>query len=341
MSGAARAAGRVLAALGLVTALLAPTALAAQKPRVLILTTGGTIAGGQAGVDLIGAVPRIAELADITVEEIVRVGSSAITPAHWLTLARRINEVFRADPGLTGVVVTHGTDSMEETSYFLHLTVRDERPVVVTGAMRGPTAISADGPANVIAAVRTASARDARGKGVLVVLNDEIHSARDVRKTDSNRVDAFQSPEWGAIGIVDADTVLIHRSLLTRHTTGSQLELPADTLPLVAIVADYAGSDGSVVRDWVKKGASGIVVTAFANGRTSPATTAAVREVTEAGTPVVLGSRVQEGRVMGNRGEGRIIAAGDLPPHKARVLLMLALARTRDPAELRRIFETH
>jgi L-asparaginase len=330
MSGAARAAGRVLAALGLVTALLAPTALAAQKPRVLILTTGGTIAGGQAGVDLIGAVPRIAELADITVEEIVRVGSSAITPAHWLTLARRINEVFRADPGLTGVVVTHGTDSMEETSYFLHLTVRDERPVVVTGAMRGPTAISADGPANVIAAVRTASARDARGKGVLVV-----------RKTDSNRVDAFQSPEWGAIGIVDADTVLIHRSLLTRHTTGSQLELPADTLPLVAIVADYAGSDGSVVRDWVKKGASGIVVTAFANGRTSPATTAAVREVTEAGTPVVLGSRVQEGRVMGNRGEGRIIAAGDLPPHKARVLLMLALARTRDPAELRRIFETH
>jgi L-asparaginase len=230
---------------------------------------------------------------------------------------------------------------MEETSYFLHLTVDDERPVVVTGAMRGPTAVSADGPANVIAAVKTALAPAARGKGVLVVLNDEIHSARDVRKTDSNRVDAFQSPEWGAIGIVDADTVLIRRAPLTRHTTGSELELPADTLPFVPIVSDYAGADGSVIREWVRKGAAGLVVTAFANGRTSPATTAAVREVAEAGTPVVLGSRVQEGRVMGSRGQGRVIAAGDLPPHKARVLLMLALARTRDPAELRRIFETY
>jgi L-asparaginase len=336
-----RAAVRLLAAAALAVALYAPTELAAQKPRLLILTTGGTIAGGQAGSDLIGAVPRIADYAEITVEEIVRVGSSAITPAHWLTIARRINAAFSADAGLAGIVVTHGTDSMEETSYFLHLTVRDERPVVVTGAMRGPTAVSADGPANVVAAVRTAISRDARAKGVLVVLNDEVHSARDVRKTDSNRVDAFQSPEWGAIGIVDSDTVRIHRSVLTRHTATSELQLPADTLPMVAIASDYAGADGSVIRDWAKKGASGIVVSAFANGRMSPATTAAVREVAEAGTPVVLGSRVQEGRVMGNRGQGRIIAAGDLPPHKARVLLMLALARTRDPAELRRIFETH
>jgi L-asparaginase type II len=329
------------AAAALLALALLPAAAAAQKPRVLVLTTGGTIAGGQAGQDLIGAVPQIGELAEITVEEVVRVGSSAITPAHWLTLGRRINQAFRDDPGLAGIVVTHGTDSMEETSYFLHLTVRDERPVVVTGAMRGPTAVSADGPANVIAAVKTAIARDARAKGVLVVLNDEIHSARDVRKTDSNRVDAFQSPEWGAVGIVDADTVLIHRSVLTRHTTASELELPSDTLPLVAIVSDYAGSDGSVIRDWAKKGVSGLVVTAFANGRTSPATTAAVREVAAAGIPIVLASRVQEGRVMGDRGEGRIIAAGDLPPHKARVLLMLALAHTRDAAELRRIFETH
>jgi L-asparaginase len=324
----------------LVASLLGPAPLAGQKPRLLILTTGGTIAGGQAGSDLIGAVPRIADYADITVEEIVRVGSSAITPAHWLTLARRVNQAFADDRGLAGIVITHGTDSMEETSYFLHLTVRDERPVVVTGAMRGPTAVSADGPANVVAAVRTAVSPGARGKGVLVVLNDEIHSARDVRKTDSNRVDAFQSPEWGAIGIVDADTVLIHRTLVRRHTAGSELTLPADTLPLVAIVADYAGADGSVIRDWARKGVSGLVVSAFANGRTSPNTSAAVREVTEAGMPVVLGSRVQEGRVMGNR-QGRVIAAGDLPPHKARVLLMLALARTKDPAELRRIFETY
>lgn len=321
--------------------LLLPVAAAAQRPRVLILTTGGTIAGGQAGADLVGAVPQIAEVADVTVEEIVRVGSSAITPAHWLALARRVNQALRDDPGLAGVVITHGTDSMEETSFFLHLTVRDARPVVVTGAMRGPTAVSADGPANLIAAVTVAAAPAARAHGVLVVLNDEIHGARDVRKTDSNRVDAFQSPEWGAIGIVDADTLLIHRTPLTRHTTGSELDLPGDTLPLVPIVADYAGSDGSVLRMWVERGASGIVVQGFANGRTSPATTAAVRDIAAAGVPVVLASRVQEGRVMGNRGEGLVIAAGDLPPHKARVLLMLALARTRDAAALRRIFATY
>jgi L-asparaginase len=320
--------------------LFVPTEAAAQQPRVLILTTGGTIAGGQPGVDLIGAVPRIAELADVTVEELVRVGSSAITPAHWIALARRINRAFQDDPGLAGIVVTHGTDSMEETSYFLHLTVRDSRPVVVTGAMRGPTAVSADGPANLISAVRVAVAPEAGGHGVLVVLNDEIHSARDVRKTDSNRVDAFQSPEWGAIGVVDSDTVLLHRRLLTRHTVQSELGEVPDTLPLVPVVMDYIGSDASELRMWADRGASGVVVQAFANGRTSPAMTAAIQDVSAAGIPVVLASRVQEGRVM-SRGDGLVITAGDLPPHRARVLLMLALAQTRTAEDLWRIFLTY
>ena len=264
-----------------------------------------------------------------------------MTPAHWLTLARRINQAFQSDPGLAGVIITHGTDSMEETSYFLHLTVKDSRPVVVTGAMRGPNAVSADGPANVISAVRVAISPEASGHGVLVVLNDEIHSARDVRKTDGNRVDAFQSPEWGAIGVVDVDEVLIHRKLTSRHTVNSELFLPGDTLPLVPIIADYAGSDGSELRMWAERGAAGVVVQAFANGRASPAIREAIGDLTAAGVPIVLASRVQEGRVMANQGQGLIIAANDLPPHRARVLLMLGLANTSDPDELRRFFLTH
>src|SRR5690606_34856347 len=199
----------------------------------------------------------------LTVEEFSRVGSSSITPTHWLGLARRINEVFQQDPDLRGVVVTHGTDSMEETSYFLHLTVQDERAVVVTGAMRGPGAVSADGPANLVSAMRVAVAPESKGLGVLVVLNDEVHSARDVRKMDSNRVEAFQSPEWGALGVVDSDTLMIHRHPVRPHTARSMLALPDDSLPLVPIVTDYAGSDGSVVREWMRRGARGIVVQGF------------------------------------------------------------------------------
>ena len=209
------------------------------------------------------------------------------------------------------MIVTHGTDTMEETAYFLHLTVKDERPVVVTGAMRGPTAVSADGPANVISAARVAVTPSARGQGVLVVLNDEVFSARDVRKMDSNRVDAFRS-EWGILGLVDADGVVLRHSLLTRHTTRSELVLPADSvLPNVPVVSDYAGSDGAIIRELAQKGVAGIVVQAFANGRASPGTTAAMRDVAAAGVPIALASRVSEGRVMA-RDQGLVIAAGDL-----------------------------
>jgi L-asparaginase len=304
---------------------------------VLVITTGGTI--GLSGQELVEAVPQLAEVANITVEEYVRFGSSSMRPEHWVGLARRIAQVFREDAGLHGVIVTHGTDTMEETAYFLHLTVKDERPVVVTGAMRGPTAVSADGPANVIAAARVLVTPEARGQGVLVVLNDQVHSARDVRKMDSNRVDAFRS-EWGPLGLVDSDRVLMRHSLRTRHTMASELDLPADSLPYVPVVDDFAGSDGSVIRALAAQGVSGIVVQAFANGRASPGTTAAMLEVAAAGVPIALASRVAEGRVM-DRDQGLLIAAGDLSPQKARVLLMLALGRTRDAAELRRIFATY
>jgi L-asparaginase len=330
-----------------VSLLLASLSLAAQNPpataplpRVLVLTTGGTI--GLNGQELVEAVPQLANIAQITVEQVVSFGSSSMRPEHWVLLGRRINRAFQEDRGLAGIILTHGTDTMEETAYFLHLTVKDERPVVVTGAMRGPTAVSADGPANVVSAAKVAVDPAARGQGVLVVLNDWVHSARDVRKTDSNRVDTFQS-EWGPLGIVDADGVLFHRALLTRHTTRSELQLPADSiLPNVPVVADYAGSDGSLIRQLAQQGVAGIVVQAFANGRASPGTTAAMREVAAAGTPVALTSRVPEGRVMNtSRGNDLVIPAGDLSPQRARVLLMLALLKTEEASELTRLFRTH
>jgi L-asparaginase len=323
---------------------------AQQLPRVLVIATGGTIAGqaqgGQlTGSQLVEAVPELGAVAHVTVEEFSRVGSSAITPDHWLRLSRRVNQVFADDPDLAGVLVTHGTDTMEETGYFLHLTVTDERPVVMVGSMRVSSAVSADGPANLLSGVRVAVTPEARSQGVLVVLNDEIHSARDVRKTDNNRVDTFASSEWGALGVVDADRVLFRRAVSTRHTTTSELHVdPAvERLADVPIVADFAGTDAALLRHAHANGAAGIVVQAFGGGRASPAVRRAVAEIAEDGVPVVLGSRVPEGRVMGSDEAVAtgVLSAGDLPPHKVRVLLMLALLEDRTPAALQRLLDTH
>jgi L-asparaginase len=315
-----------------------------------VIATGGTIAGrsegGQlTGAQLVEAVPQLADVATLEVEEFSRIGSSAMTPDHWLRLARRINEIFAARPEVAGVVVTHGTDTMEETGYFLHLTVDDERPVVMVGSMRIASAVSADGPANLLSGVRVAASEDARGRGTLVVLNDEIHSARDVRKTDNNRVDTFVSAEWGALGIVDADRIVFRRLLATRHTTSSEVRLSPDiaALPVVPIIADYAGSDGGVLRGLVGSNAQAVVVQAFGGGRPSPETRRSITEVAGSGIPVVLASRVPAGRVMASVADldRGVLAAGDLPSHKVRVLLMLALTSDRSASELQHLLDTH
>ena len=340
---------RLALALACAAPLAANSVAAQEHPRVLVIATGGTIAS-RPGIDqltgaaLVEAVPDLADVARIEVEEFSRIGSSGMTPDHWLRLSRRVNQLFADDAGLAGVVVTHGTDTMEETAYFLHLTVRDERPVVLTGSMRSATAVSADGPANLLSGVRVAVSEAARGHGVLVVLNDEIHSARDVRKTDNNRVQTFTSREWGALGVVDADGVRLHRRLLSRHTVGSGLSLgDAATLPTVPIVADFAGSDGSAVHAWVERGVDGLVVQAFGGGRGSPGMRRAAQDAAAAGVAVVMASRVPEGRIMRSVAwaEQGIVAAGDLPPHKARVLLMLSLLRTRAAAEIQALFDAH
>lgn len=333
-----------LAALLCVLGLMAPQPLSAQddgRPRVVIVTTGGTIAsrpvGSLAGDSLVAAVPELLDHADVRVEEIYRIGSSQMTPAHWLTLAERVNALFAGDPGLAGIVVTHGTDTLEETAFFLNLTVHDTRPVVLVGSMRSANAISADGPANLLNGVRVAVSPEASGKGVLVVLNEDIAAARDVWKTHNQRVETFESPELGFLGWVDPDAVAFHRAPLRPHTSESPFDVGAlDALPRVEIVPDYTGNDGTLLEHVAATGPDGIVVITFAGGRMSAGMRRAVGSVAATGMPVVMASRVPGGRIVGDPAEplGALLAP-DLSAHKARILLMLALTRTRDLDELR------
>src|SRR5687767_12948733 len=239
----------VAASLAFVTA---SGAQAAQPlPTVVVLSTGGTIAGKGAattalseyksgsilGEELVNAVPEIRQYANVRVEQVVNVGSPNITLANWLTIANRINAIFATEPGVAGIVITHGTNTMEETAYFLNLTVKHDRPVVLVGAQRPATAISADGPLNLLSAIRTAGAPVSRGKGVLIVMNDEINGARDVTKSNTYRAEAFRSGELGFLGYVDPDQVVFYRMSTKRHTAQSEFDLAGITeFPRVDIV---------------------------------------------------------------------------------------------------------
>jgi len=316
-------------------------------PRVVVITTGGTIAsrpgGSLAGDQSVAAVPELLEHADVRVEEIFRIGSSQMTPAHWLTLARRVDALLAGDPGLAGIVVTHGTDTLEETAFFLNLTVRHARPVVLVGSMRSANAVSADGPANLVNAVRVAVSPSAVGHGVLVVLNEDIAAARDVWKTHNQRVGTFRSPELGFLGHVDPDAVVFYRKVLRPHTTESVFDLTGvDSLPVVTIVGDYTGAEPSRITAAAASGVDGVVVATFAGGRTSPGTREGVRAAAASGIPVVLASRVPGGRIVGQPAASLgAVLAPDLPPHKARILLMLALLRSLDREAVQRVFDRY
>ena len=323
-------------------------AQAAPLGEVLVLTTGGTIASRTTGPmtdgpSLVRGIPELANVATVRVEEVMRVASSQVTPADWLRLAKRVNSTFQATPSLRGIVITHGTDTMEETAFFLNLTVRDPRPVVVTGAMRGGDEVSADGPANVLNGVRVAMSAEARGQGVLVVLNEDISAARDVWKTDNRRADTFGSPQRGYLGAADPDTVVFFRRALAPHTVASEFDIArVDSLPRVEIITDYAGFDTTVMRAAVLRQPRGLVLTSFAGGRLSAGGRAAVRIAAAAGIPVVVASRVPGGRIVGTPlGDLPAILARDLPSHKARVLLMLALTRAGERDALQRIFDRY
>ena len=319
-----------------------------STPLVLVLTTGGTIASRTEaplidGPALVQAVPELLDYASIQVEEFSVIGSSKMTPAHWLALAKRINELFTTDGDLAGIVITHGTDTMEETAYFLNLTVQSNRPVVLVGSMRSSNEVSADGPANLINAVRVAISDQAIGQGVLVVLNEDISAARDVWKTDNRRVQTFDGSNVGHVGAVDPDGVRFYHRSLQPHTTASEFDVSSiDVLPDVLILSDFTGIDPSVVERFGRQPMDGLIVRTFAGGRMSAGMSAGLEEIAELGIPTVITSRVPMGRIVSPPSyEFPAIVSNGQHDNKARILLMLALTKTSERAEIQRIFDRY
>ncbi len=333
-----------------------------ELPLVWVLSTGGTISGRGAtstsladyrsgaflGEELVNAVPEIQKVARVKVEQIANVSSTDITVAHWLTLAKRINAIFESDPMTAGVVITHGTNTLEETAYFLNLTVKHDRPVVLVGSMRPATAISADGPLNLLNAVRTAASTEARGKGVLVVLNDEINGARDVTKTNTYRVETFKTPELGLLGYVDADAVVLYRASLKRHTSRSEFDVSALTsLPQVDILYSYVQPSPVMAQALVAGGARGIVFAGTGAGLISTVERESLKPILalppDVRPAIVRSNRTGNGRVIAQREYDAmgIVPADNLNPQKARILLMLALTKTKDPAQVARMFSEY
>jgi L-asparaginase type II len=317
-------------------------------PAVHVIATGGTISntGGDrlTGEELVKSLPGIERIARVTVEQFTNVASSSITQTNWRDLALRINELYRTRPELRGIVVTHGTDTMEETAYFLDLTVGSCRPVIVTGAMRQATAIGADGPANLFDAISTAAAPAAEGRGTMVLLNDEIFAARDVTKIHTTRPDAFDSPTRGPLGDVTRRVEFYHPAPRTACTQPQFTLTPTTTFPRVDIVYSYIGSDSVIVQALVDAGAKGIVVAGAGAGATTQAQGAALRRAREKGVAVVTASRTGSGSVGmgggrgGAPGQAPQLGAGDLTPQKARIRLMLALTQAGDPAKVAELF---
>jgi L-asparaginase len=319
-----------------------------KLPLIKVVATGGTIANTPSGRlhagEVAEAIPQLKKVARLEVEEVMRVGSSAITLEQWLTLARRINEILAREPEVKGVVVTHGSNTVEETAYFLSLTVKSDKPVVLTAAQRQFTTLSSDSPKNFLQAVRVAAADEARGKGALVVTNDVINGARDVRKNISYRLETYSSGDIGVLGLVDEDRVTFYRAP-TKATGGFDIAR-LRKLPRVDIIYTYADADGALIDAAVAQAkAEGLVIAGFPTGSGTPAMDEAVKRVVAKGVPVVMTNRGGMGRVTdtaARQGEKRPLIWGDnLTPPKARILLMLALTRTRDAAELQKIFETY
>ena len=316
-----------------------------ELPRVHVIATGGTIASrgavGPLSVEqLVEGVPGIQGIATLTVEQFANVGSSQITPEHWLVLSRRITTLFRERPELDGIVVTHGTDTLEETALFLHLTVDDPRPVVLTGAMRPPTVVAPEGPANLRAAVRLAASDAARERGTLVAMNDQIFGAGDVVKAHTSRLDAFTAPAGGAVGVVEEDEIRFHHPVDSRRLHMS-LE-GVDALPRVDIAYAFGGADGAAVDAFVAAGARGIVLASVGRGNLPVELGSAARRAAEGGVVVLVSSRAGAGRVpvgMAPSDGGRpfLPGAGPLNPQRARVLLMLALALGGEVEEVARL----
>ena len=345
--------GVLLLACGLAVHYQVGLAQSQKLPRVVVLATGGTIAsrfdpsiGALAptatGADLVRAVPGLEKIATVDVEQVANIGSYDMTPEVWRQLSKRANALL-ATNDVSGVVVTHGTDTLEETAYFLDLTVTSSKPVVLVGAQRAASYFDSDGPRNLLNAVRVAISPEATGKGTLVVMNGQINAAREVTKTNTIEVETFKTLEFGALGVADLGAVRFYRAPLRRQTIAISDQ---QTLGRVEIVNQYAGADGRIISLLLEQGKlDGLVVEGFGLGHITSGTLDALKEVRRRGIPVVLSTRVYTGRVVPlyardvETQQIGCILADNLSAQKARVLLMLALTRTRDTQEIQKYFD--
>ncbi len=336
----------------------AQSTAAKELPNVMILATGGTIAGAaasgtQAGytsgavtIDaMIAAVPGIRDLANITGEQISNVGSQDMSFDILLKVAKRCNELL-AKPEIAGIVITHGTDTMEESAFFLNLTVRSEKPVVLVGSMRPSTAVSADGPLNLYNAVGVAADPNAKGRGVMVVMNDWIHGAHSLTKTSTTAVQTFLSPARGLVGVATYGKNDFYGMPPWKHTAQSEFDITNVTkLPRVDILFAYLDMAPELIDASAASGAKGIVIAGVGNGNMTKASVDAAARAVKKGVVVVRSSRVATGSVGRNveinDDELGFIASDELNPQKSRILLTLALLKPRTPAELQKLFSTY
>lgn len=340
--------------LGAATPVVAqPTPVATPRPRVHVLATGGTISNlgndrRRTGTELVDGIAGLREMATVTVEQFRNVASGSITHDDWRRLAERIRQLQLGPDAPAGYIVTHGTDTMEETAWFLALTVGGCEPVILTGAMRPANAVGADGPANLRNAVRAAIAPASRGRGTMLLMNDEIFAARDVTKSNTTRLNAFTAPDAGVLGLADPDTLVYHRPAPASCPAPAFDLATIDTFPRVDVVYAHIGADSVGVEALVDAGAKGIVVAGVGRGGTTPSMGRALERATERGVMVVVSNRTGSGRVGVRRepassnalppGRGTFVGATDLNPQKARILLMLALAARLEPRAIIDVF---
>jgi L-asparaginase len=331
-----------------------------SRPKVAFIGTGGTIASVGRGPldiqdyavhgqmlhaeDLLARFPEVQEVAEVVPMRFRNVPSTAIAWPEWKELLRLCDRLVDEQPDLAGIVVGHGTASLEETAYFLSLTAKVAVPIVVVGAQRPASGLSTDAGMNLVNAVRVAASAEARGLGALVLLNDEIHAAREVTKTSTGRLQTFRAADFGCLGHADGDRLAWYRRALRRVAPDTEFDVRAlEALPRVDIAYCHAGADGTAVQAFRAAGAQGIVSAGFAPGYVTPALADALREAAAAGVAVVMSSRAGSGRVFPTTRlmDAGFIPADNLTPQKARILLSLALTVTRGRAEIARIFGTY
>lgn len=295
--------------------------------------------------EMIARVPELARIATIRSEQFTNVYGGDVSPERWAELARRINTIVCDAPDTAGIAITHGTSTLEETAYFLNLTVKTSKPVVMTGAMRPMTAMSNDAELNLLDCVRVAASDHAANRGVLVVLNSQIQAAREVTKSSTSRLDTFKSADLGFLGYADSDgEVVFYRDTTRPHTHRTEFDVGQfRTLPRVDIAFAYSGVDGTAIAALAKAGCDGLIAAGLGSGGAPKPFLDALGKLVESGVPVVVASQAGSGRAMARRAavERGFIFADNLLPRKARILLMLALTRTRDTREIQRMMQTY